>query len=411
MYIALALTFGLTLMMMETAIGRKTGKSCIDAFHDLCERYTFIGYITALVPIIILSYYCVIGGWVLKYFMESVTGNLDTLSYGGEGSGPYWWDYISGEATGSVLDPTIWFILFAAACMFIVSLGVKRGVEGASRILMPLLLLMLVVVTVFTFTLDGIGDGLEFYLIPKADDFSPRTLLAAVSQVFYSLSLSAGVVIAYGSYMKKDVNIERSARSIVMMDIGVAFISGLMIVPAAFAFGFEDKNGMGLMFEALPRVFSQMPGGEFVAPIFFLLVVFAAITSAMSMAESGVSMFIDHVHVSRRTSVLIVSAITMTLGVICCLGFGPWMTDVPGDQGAGWLGIFDTITNSFLMPVVAILACIFVGYVIKTTVLEEEIELNGEFRMKKVFRVMIRYVCPVLLLAILGSGIYSTYFM
>ena len=409
-YVGLAVTFGFALLMAEVSLGRKTGKSCIDAFRDLSEKHRFIGWLVAVIPIIIVPYYCVIGGWVLKYFIESAMGNLDTLAEGGGGGSPYWWDYITGEATGSVLDPTMWFLVFAVLCMFVISLGVGKGVERVSKVLMPMLLAMLVIVTVFTFTLDGIGDGLAFYLVPKIEDLCPDTFLGAVSQIFYSMSLAMGIMITYGSYMKKDVNIEHSARNIGLIDTGVAFLAGLMIVPAAFCFGQQDSSGMGLMFNALPMVFHQMPMGDIVAPIFFLLVVFAALTSAMSLAETAVSIFMDRMHVSRPVAGVITMAIIIGLGLVCCLGFGPWMTNVPGDQGAGWLGIFDTLTNSFLMPIAAILTCIFIGFVVKTTVLEEEIELNGPFKAKTVFRVMIKYICPLCLLAILISGMYGTFF-
>ncbi len=408
-YIILAVTFGFTLLTAEVAIGRKTGKSCIDAFRDLSKKYSFIGWLAAIVPILIVPYYCVIGGWVLKYFVESATGNLGTLAEGGTGGDPYWWDYITGAATGSVADASIWFVIFAVLCMFVICLGVGKGVERVSKILMPLLLVMLFIVTGFTFTLDGIGDGLAFYLVPKVEDLSYDTFLGATSQIFYSMSLAMGIMITYGSYMKKDVNIEHSARNIGLIDTSVAFLAGLMIVPAAYSFGMQDSSGMGLMFNALPMVFNQMPGGEIVAPIFFLLVVFAALTSAMSLAETSVSIFRDRMHVSRPVAIGITSAIIIGLGLVCCLGFGPWMTDVPGDQGAGWLGIFDTLTNSLLMPVVAILTCFFIGYVIKTVTIEEELEINGPFRSKNLFRVMVRYVCPLCLLAILASGIYGTF--
>lgn len=409
-YIILAATFGFTLLTAEISLGRKTGKSCIDAFRDLRERYKFIGWLMAIIPILIVPYYCVIGGWVLKYFFESVTGNLETLSSGGTGGDPYWWDYITGSATGSVADPSLWFIIFAALCMLVICLGVGKGIERVSKILMPLLLVMLVIVTVFTFTLDGIWDGLDFYLRPRIEDLSPDTFLGATSQIFYSMSLAMGIMITYGSYMKKDVNIEHSARNIGVIDTGVAIFAGLMIVPAAFVFGQADKSGMGLMFNAMPMIFDQMPAGEIVAPVFFLLVVFAALTSAMSLAETAVSIFKDRMHVSRWTAIWITSAIIIVLGLVCCLGFGPWMTDVPGDQGAGWLGIFDTVTNSLLMPIAAILTCVFIGYVIKTKVVEDEIEINGAFRSKKLFRVMIKFICPICLLAILISGLYGTFF-
>ena len=226
-----------------------------------------------------------------------------------------------------------------------------------------------------------------------------------------------GIMITYGSYMKKQDSIERSARNISLIDTVVAIMAGLMIVPPAYIFGFGDSKGMGLMFVALPQVFEQMPGGEFVAPVFYLLVIFAALTSAVSLLETVVSVFIDGVKVRRQISIAISSALLLIIGIIVVLGFGPLMTDLsPFDQGAGWLGIFDTLTNSFLMPIVAILTCLFIGYVVKISFISEEVESEGNaFMFKKPFEYMIKFVCPLCLGSILifGTldmlGIFSVY--
>ena len=401
-YIILAVTFGFSLMVAEVALGRRTGKSCIVAFGNLAKKYKWIGIMAAVIPILIVPYYCVIGGWVTKWFATTVTGNLSTLTSDGGG---YWWSYITGDVMG-MWDPTLWFLIFAAMCLLCVIIGVNKGIEKVSRILMPLLLIMMLLITVYELTLPGIWDGIVYYFNPDVSKLSGGTFLGAISQIFYSMSLAMGIMITYGSYMKKEVSIEKSARNISLIDTVVAILAGLMIVPPAFIYGFGDSAGMGLMFVALPQVFAQMPAGEIVAPVFYLLVMFAALTSAVSLLETVVSVFIDGANLRRNISIIASAALVIVLGIIVVLGFGPLMTDLsPFDQGAGWLGIFDSLTNSFLMPIVAILTCVFIGYVVKITFITEEVESEGnQFLFKRPFEYMIKYICPICLAATLIFG-------
>ena len=412
-YIVLAVTFGFSLMVAEIAIGRRTGKSCISAFGDLAKKYKWIGVLAAIIPALIVPYYCVIGGWVTKWFATTVVGDLSTLTSDGGG---YWWSYITGGIEG-MGGPMIWFFIFAAMCLLCVIVGVDRGIEKVSKVLMPMLLIMMVAITIYELTLPGIWDGIVYYFNPDVSKLNGGTFLGAISQIFYSMSLAMGIMITYGSYMKKDVSIEKSARNISLIDTTVAILAGLMIVPPAYIFGFGDSAGMGLMFVALPQVFAQMPAGEFVAPVFYLLVVFAALTSAVSLLETVVSVFIDGAKVKRKMSIIISSVLLFVIGVIVVLGFGPLMTDLsPFDQGAGWLGILDTLTNSFMMPIVAILTCVFIAYVVKVSFVTDEVESEGNaFMFKRPFEYMIKYICPICLAAILifGTldmfGIYSVY--
>ena len=401
-YIIFAATFGFSLMITELAIGRKTGKSCIEAFGALSEKHRWIGIVTTIIPIFLLTNYCVIGGWVIKWFATTATGNLSTLA---EDGGGYWWSYITGDAAG-MGDPTLWFLIFIALCIICIHAGLNKGIEKISKITMPLLLLMIVGIIIYEFTLPGMWDGLVFYLNPDVSKLSTGTLLGAISQVFFSMSLAAGVMITYGSYLKKEVNIEKSVRWIGLIDTGVAILAGMMIVPPAYIFGFDDSNGMGLMFVALPQVFEQMTGGEFIAPIFYLLVLFAALTSAVSMFETIVSVFVDRVKLKRKASILASTVLIMISGTIVVMGFGPLMIHLsPLDQGMGLLGLIDTLDNSFLMPIIAILTCIFVGYVVKTKLITDELESEGNtFTFKKTYNYMIRYVCPICLAAILVFG-------
>lgn len=405
-YIILALTFGFSLMIAEIALGRKTGKSCISAFGDLCKKYKWIGVIAALIPLLIVPYYCVIGGWVTKWFVTSATGELGTLA-----DGSYWGQYITGEISG-MSDPTAWFVIFVLLCVACVAIGVDKGIEKLSRILMPALFIMIIGITVYEFfAIDGIMDGINFYLNPDVSKLSGGTFLGAISQIFYSMSLAMGIMITYGSYMKKDVSIENSARNIGVIDTVVAILAGLMIIPAAFTMGFGDSSGMGLMFVALPQVFEGMPGGFIVAPIFYLLVLFAALTSAVSLLETVISVFVDLKAIRRKKSIIISTILIVFLGFFSVMGFGPWYFDIgPFSQGAGWLGVFDSLTNSVLMPIIAILTCLFIGYVIKVTVITDEIKEGGmAFRFEKPFVIMIKYVCPVLLTFMLVFGLLDMF--
>ncbi len=403
-YVILAFTFGICLMLLETSFGRKTGKSCVSAFAELGRKYKPIGYLAAIIPILIVPYYCLIGGWVTKWLFESSIGNLSTLA---EDGGSFWWSFVTGGTSDGFFGPTIWFIIFAVLCIVCIAIGVDKGIEKLSMILMPILLILIVGITIYEFTLDGFWDGLVFYLNPDVSALSPDTFLGAISQIFYSMSIAMGILITYGSYTKKDVDLEKAAYSIGTIDTAVAILAGLMIVPVAFMFGFGDESGMGLMFTALPQVFESMTGGAIVAPIFYLLVLFAALTSAVSLAETCASVFFDGAKMKRVKAIAITAILIIVMGVVCALGFenGPLALDTPLSQGAGWLGFLDTITNSIMMPITAILTCIVIGYVVKTTYLEDEISLSSAFKTRKLFRIMIMYICPIFLTAILVVGV------
>ncbi|MBR1452344.1 MAG: sodium-dependent transporter, partial [Candidatus Methanomethylophilaceae archaeon] len=256
------------------------------------------------------------------------------------------------------------------------------------------------------FCVDGVMDGVAFYLDPDLSELSPDTFVAAISQVFFSLSISIGVLVTYGSYISKDVDLERSAVSVVLVDSTVALLAGLMIIPVAFIFGHQDSSGMGLMFTALPQVFQTMPGGNIVAPIFYLMVFFAAITSAASLSEAAVSSISDSRKLSRKKSAGALMAIMLVLGTICVLGFdkGPLFIDGMGET-TGWLGIMDSFINILLMPLAAILMCVLIGYVLKTRFIEEEITVSSKFRLKPMFKVMVMVIAPVFLAIILIVGV------
>ena len=408
-YVILAFTFGISLMLLETSFGRKTGKSCIAAFSGFARKYRAIGYFAAIIPMLILPYYCVIGGWVTEWLAESVTDNLSLLADNG---GSYWQDFVTGETDSGFYGPTLWFIIFAVLCILCIVAGVRNGIEKLSKFLMPALLVMIIGIMCYEMiAVEDIWDGVVFYLNPDINKLTPDTFLGAVSQVFYSMSLASGTLITFGSYTKKDVDLEKSAFHICSIDTVVALLAGFMIIPAAFTFGFQDSQGMGLMFVSLPQVFIQMPAGSIIAPIFYLLVLIAALTSAISLAETCASVFMDGTKMERNRAASITAIVILVLGTICVLGFGdgPLAFDVPLNQGNGWLGFFDTLSNSIMMPISAILLCLFIGYVVTTAYLEEEIEQSSKFHIRPLFRSMIMYVCPMFLMIILAVGLLSAF--
>ncbi len=393
-YILLALTFGFALMCAEIAIGRKTGKSAIEAFKELNSKYSFIGVLAALVPIIILPYYSVIGGWLTKYIAVFISGQGKAAA-----DGAYFGGFIS-----QTTEPLVYFLIFMGVTALIVLFGVEKGIEKVSKFMMPLLIVMIVGITVYVMCQPGIGPGVLDYLLPDFTEFSINTVLGAMGQLFYSMSLAMGIMITYGSYMKKDNHIEKSVHQIEWFDTGVAVMAGLMIVPAASAFGDGvTAPGPGLMFSTLPAVFDKMPGGHVLGAVFFILVLFAALTSSISLMETIVSIFCDKFGWNRKISCLVVFIGCLALGIPSSLGFGIWQNVAP--LGMDLLTFFDFISNSVLMPIVALLTCLFVGYVIKPVTLIEEIEQTEKFKAKKLFTVVIKYVAPICIVLILISSI------
>ena len=392
-YLVLAITFGFTLMCAEIAIGRKTGVSAIGAYKKLDKRFSFMGILSSLVPIIILPYYSVIGGWIIKYLTVFATGNI------GQATNSNFFENFIAQP----LEPIGWFLLYLALTALVVLFGVEKGIEKVSKIMMPILVVLTVFIAIYSLFMPGAIDGLIYYIKPDFSKFSGTTVLAAMGQLFYSMSLSMGIMITYGSYMKKDVHIESSVKQIELFDTGIAFFAGLMIIPSVFAFSGGDESalgkGPGLMFVTLPKVFDTMPAGGVVGAVFFVLVLFAALTSSISLMETIVSIFMDKFKWNRKLTCIIVFVLCIVLGLPSCLGFGV-LSDIKL-IGLSFLDFFDFISNSVIMPVVALITCILVGYVIKPKAIIEEIELGGKFKRKTLFTVMIKYIAPVFIVGIL----------
>lgn len=392
-YLILAVTLGFTLMITEIAIGRKTGLSAIGAFKALDKRFNFVGYLACVVPFIITPYYCVIGGWVVKYFAAFLTGQ------GSAAAGDEYFNGFISQATA----PVFWFALYILLTAVVVIFGVEKGIEKASRIMMPLLIVLIIGVSIFCITRPGAGAGVKYYLLPDFSRFSATTVLAAMGQLFYSMSLAMGIMITYGSYMKKDSSLEQSVRQIEIFDTVVAFLAGLMIIPSVFVFSGGDEAALGkgpsLMFVTLPKVFESMSFGGVIGAAFFLLVLFAALTSSISLMETNVSIVRDKFGWSRKKSTLIITLYVLTLGSIVSLGFGP--LSFIKIIGLGLLDFFDFLSNSVLMPIVAILTCVCIGHFIGSKTVEDEVEINGPFKVKKFYRIMLKWIAPICLVLIL----------
>ncbi|MBQ2833932.1 MAG: sodium-dependent transporter [Clostridia bacterium] len=409
-YLVLALTFGFTLLTTEIAIGRKTGKSPLVAYRELDKRFGWLGAAASIIPVIILPYYCVIGGWVLKYMFGFITGGgLEAAADG----------YFTGFITAQ-WSPVIWFAIFLAATLFVVYKGVDNGIERLSSILMPILLLLIVGIAVFSLTLEhtdaeGVTrsgmEGLKVYLIPNLAGITLGkfmiVLMDALGQLFYSVSVAMGIMITYGSYVKKDTNLVKSVNQIEIFDTLVAFLAGMMIVPAVYTFmGTEGMAaGPSLMFISLPKVFEAMGAvGSFVGVVFFVMVAFAALTSSVSIMEAVVSCVVDKMHMRREKAALLVTAAAFVIGLAVCFGYNIFYFELtlPNHTVGQVLDVLDYVSNFVLMPVVAIATCVLIGWVIKPEGIIREVTINGEhFRRKKLYVVMVRFVAPALLVLLL----------
>lgn len=400
-YLILAVTFGFALMLTEITLGRKTQKSALYAFSSLNSKFSFLGIIASLVPMIIFPYYCVIGGWVTKYLAAYAMGEGTAAT-----DSSYFNNFIAG-----VGEPLAWLIIFIVVTSLIVMMGVQKGIEKASKLLMPVLILLSIGIAVYGLTIPGAMDGLIYYIKPDFSKFSFNALLAAMGQLFYSMSLAMGIMITYGSYVHEDENIETSVRNIELFDTGIAFIAGLIIVPAVFTFSGGDESvltaGPSLMFITLPNVFHSMKMGNIIGLVFFLLVLFAALTSAISLMETVVSIFQDKFHTKRIPTCIGVMLGSIIIAVPSSLGFGVWSGITP--LGMSFLDFFDFISNKVLMPIVAFLTCIFVGYVIKPESIIEEVSKSETFKSKTIYTILIKYVAPVLIILILISSILDNF--
>ena len=403
-YIILALTFGYAMIMAETSLGRLTGKSPVGAYQSFgtSKWLSAGGWINAVIPILIVPYYSVIGGWVIKYLVEYILGHGSDLAVDG-----YFSAFIS-----SGLSTEVCFVIFALFTLSIIYAGVRNGIERVSKLMMPVLVVLSVVIAIYSISRPGAMEGVKYFLVPNPANFSWMTVVSAMGQVFYSLSIAMGILVTFGSYMKKDISIEGSTRNVEVFDTAIAIMAGLMIIPAVFAFSGGDSGtlnaGPSLMFITIPKVFDSMGMGTFVGILFFLLVLFAAVTSSIALTESAVSTFEDEFGWGRKKATVIIGVVMLALGSLSSLGYGPLAgIEIIGMQ---FLDFFDFLTNSVMMPIAAIATCLLVSRVIGVEGIEQEVlEEGGTFRRKKVFNVMIRYICPIFAIIILISSVANAF--
>ncbi len=406
-YLILVATFGYAMIVSESAIGRMTQKSPVGAFNILGKGkghgfFCFGGWLNAIIPIIIVPYYSVIGGWVFKYLWEYLTGGVHRVA-----DDSFFSDFISNSASAE-----FWFILFTLVTIGIIFAGVENGIERVSRIMMPLLVLLAVIVSIYSVTRPGAMEGVKYFLIPDFAHFSWMTIVTAMGQMFYSLSIAMGILITFGSYMKKEVSIEGSTSNVEIFDTAIAILAGLMIIPAVFAFSGADaaanlKAGPSLMFIMIPKVFDSMGLGQFGGIVFFLLVLLAAITSSIALAESAASTFQDELGWGRRKATVVVAVIMLALGSLSSLGFG-----VLGNIkiiGMDFLDFFDFLSNSVMMPIAAFAICILVVYKVGVDRIAEEVTVSGKFRRRKLYNFVIRYAAPLFIIIILISSILNAF--
>lgn len=407
-YIVLALTFGYTMIMAETALGRMTHKSPVSAYGAFAKPgrkngfLGFGGWINAVIPVLIVPYYSVIGGWVIKYLFEYLLGHGQTLAAD---------DYFSGFISNG-FSAEICFLIFTMFTVVIIYMGVRNGIERVSKFMMPILVILSVIIAVYSVTRPGAMAGVKYFLVPNLENFSWMTVVSAMGQMFYSLSIAMGILVTFGSYMKKDTSIEDSTKNVEIFDTAIAIMAGLMIIPAVFAFSGGDPDtlqaGPSLMFITLPKVFAGMGFGTGTGILFFLLVLFAAVTSSIALTESAVSTFEDELHWSRKKATVFMTVIMIFLGTLSCLGYGP-LADITV-IGMQFLDFFDFLTNSVMMPIAAIATCLLVSRVIGVEKIENEVTKGGHlFKRKVIFQFMIKYLCPIFAAIILVSSVANAF--
>lgn len=406
-YVLLVFTFGASMLLLETALGRKTGMSAIGAFKHYGKKYAFIGILTSAIPFIIVPYYCIIGGWVTKFMVGYIADG--PLAIAAEG-GSYFVDFVYGD-----MSTYFWMLVFMAITFVVVAKGVKGGIEKVNLVMMPALIILAIGIAIYTMTMPGALDGVMYYLKPDFSKFSPELVIGALGQMFYSLSLAMGIMITYGSYLEKKESLTQSVVRVGGFDLGVSFLAGLMIVPAAFvAMGSAEavaaKAGPSLMFITLPSVFADMGGmAAVIGFLFFLLVFFAALTSAISLTETCVSIVEDGAGMARKKAMAIVFAFIVVFGAFINAGYNVLIGLEPLGAGTQLLDFFDFITNSVMMPIAALLTCIFVGWLIKPKEIIDEIKISSPFKAEKAWVVMIKYIAPVLLVVILVAYVAQTF--
>lgn len=417
-YLVLVLTFGFTLLTSDIAIGRRTKESAIGAYSKMQERWKFLGILTFLVPVLIMTYYAVIGGWITRYAVVYLSGQAEAAARDG-----YFTSFIT-----SPISPVIFALLFMGVTALIVYNGVEGGIERVSKCMMPVLLVLVVIIAGYSLTLHHVDadgqvrtgmEGFLYYIRPDLEGITLhrflQILLDAMSQMFFSLSVSMGIMITYGSYVKPEVDLNRAVNQIEIFDTGVALLAGAMIIPAVYVFsGTEGMSaGPSLMFISLPKVFAAMgKAGVFMGILFFVAAIFATLTSCISVLESITANCMEIFHTERKKTVLVLAVIYLAASAVIALGYSVFYFEItlPNGSGAQLLDVMDYISNSVMMPFIALLSAILIGWIKTPDYVIGEMERNGEtFGRKAIYRVMIRYIAPLMMLVLFlqSTGIFA----
>lgn len=403
-YILIVVLVGFPVMLAEISIGRSTQKNVVGAFRKLNRRWTFLGGIGVLTLFVILSYYCIVGGWVLKYIQVYLAGaqfGAGEMAYEN-----YFVNFISKP-----VEPLLWGALFLAMCVYVVVRGVSKGIEKVSRFLMPCLFLILLAIVIRSVTLPGAGEGLRYLFTVRPGTVNGNTLVGALGQAFFSLSVGMGIMVTYGSYVPKKENLAKSAAFICAIDTMVAILSGIAIVPVVFVtLGAEGLGqGGGFAFMALPQVFAQMPGGVVFGCLFFMLLFLAALTSAISVLESCVAFLTEEFHLRRlkATVVLTIPMAFLSAGYSLSQSSArnlnlPWFDFASGVQMLPMNAVLEKFTDNLMIPLGALGFCLFVGWVWGTRNALAEIEADGStFRFKRTWSFLVRFLAPAVIALIL----------
>ena len=393
-YIGLVILLGFTLMLAEMTIGRHANSDAYGSYNKIKKGWGFVGGFGILSGFLILSYYSVVGGWVMKYIVASFTGT-------GTDKAAFFGNFIS-----SPVEPLVYHLIFMGLTAIIVIRGISGGIEKAAKFLMPALFVLLVVTVIRSVTLDGAMEGIKYFVTPNFSEITLKVVIAALGQVFFSLSLGMGIMVTYGSYLRKDEDLEKDAFIIPSLDSLVAILAGFAILPAVFALGFKPGEGPGLMFITLPAVFENMPLGSIFGALFFILVFFAALSSSISLMEVTVAFGIDKLKWSRKTSVIIFTTLMFIIGIGASLSMGEWSDFfIPWIDGKSY-GIFDfldVLTSYYLLPLGGLLGALFIGFVWGVPNAVKEIKIGSKFVTEKLWSILIKFVVPILVFLILLS--------
>ncbi len=403
LFLVFTVLFGLPILIGEMNLGRSMQKDVIGAYRDINKKWTFVGVIAVLCPFVIMSYYSVVGGWILKYFFSYITFQ----DFSGDKSA------IFQNFSSSAGEPIVWHLIFLALCVILSCIGIEKGIEKANLIMLPSLFVLIFILAIYCMTLPGAFDGAKFLFVPDFSKFKSgndifKILLAAMGQAFFSLSLGQGSIINYGSYLRRKNNIQKDCAMVAGFDIFVAIMAGLVILPACFAFHTPVTSGPGLIFETLPSIFSDIPAGGLIGAVFFLLVFFAAFSSAIALFEVISTMLVDRFKMKRIHAALLVGLALGISGIFNSLSMGNWHS--VSIFGMNLFTFSEFVADKLLIPVGTFCLCLFIAYVWKTKNFFSHLQEGASaIYLKKAMSFIYKYAAPVVIFLVFIMGLVSQF--